>query len=382
MMGHAYTPDNTLALAKRLNNSKRTYLLVNPLQAKHLPVSPGESLEMMSCLGRQTARHYPDARLVIGFAETATAIGAVVAGCIHRDCIYIHTTREESGPSPHWICFHEEHSHAVEQKLWGERMAEWIDRTPRIIFVDDEISTGKTLINIVDQMRRRYPAMRQKEIVAVSVMDRLSEQDIRRLREAGIRSDSLVKLPERDFADLVSGYRVSAARPIEGSAISGDWQTVSFNGRYEHPRRGGEIHRYERHCEAMAEEMSGRLAEALPREAEVLILGTEECMYPALVLGRMLEDRGLARSVRCHATTRSPIGLCPEQGYPIRSGYRLRSFYDEARETFVYNLESYDCAVIVTDAGFHTPEGISDLVWALKRHGCKAVFLAEGGRHV
>ena len=37
---HPYTAADTLRIAKRYNNPKRSYLLVNPLQAKHIPVSP------------------------------------------------------------------------------------------------------------------------------------------------------------------------------------------------------------------------------------------------------------------------------------------------------------------------------------------------------
>ena len=73
---HPYTAADTLRIAKRYNNPKRSYLLVNPLQAKHIPVSPAAALEMMGALGDQVAAKYPEARLVIGFAETATAIGA------------------------------------------------------------------------------------------------------------------------------------------------------------------------------------------------------------------------------------------------------------------------------------------------------------------
>ena len=45
-----YTRENTLRIAKRFHNRKRTYLLVNPLQAKHIPVSPTRALEMMDAL--------------------------------------------------------------------------------------------------------------------------------------------------------------------------------------------------------------------------------------------------------------------------------------------------------------------------------------------
>ena len=90
-MKNKYSENDVLRLAKRHHNTKRTYLLINPLQAKHLPVSPSKSLEMMTCLGKQIARKYPTARLVIGFAETATAIAATVAGCLDPECKYIHT---------------------------------------------------------------------------------------------------------------------------------------------------------------------------------------------------------------------------------------------------------------------------------------------------
>lgn len=46
-----YTAADTLRIARRVNNSKRAYLLVNPLQGKHLPVSPQAALKMMQTLG-------------------------------------------------------------------------------------------------------------------------------------------------------------------------------------------------------------------------------------------------------------------------------------------------------------------------------------------
>ena len=48
---NTYTAEKILRIAKRFNNQKRTYLLVNPLQAKHIPVSPKDSLSMMKALG-------------------------------------------------------------------------------------------------------------------------------------------------------------------------------------------------------------------------------------------------------------------------------------------------------------------------------------------
>lgn len=119
---HPYTAADTLRIAKRYNNPKRSYLLVNPLQAKHIPVSPAAALEMMGALGDQVAAKYPEARLVIGFAETATAIGAAVAARLGPDCLYVHTTREALDGD--WILFREEHSHAAEHRLCADQLAD------------------------------------------------------------------------------------------------------------------------------------------------------------------------------------------------------------------------------------------------------------------
>ena len=62
-----YTVEQILRLAKRYNNTKRLYSLVNPIQGKHVPSRASEALEMMRCLGEKLAARYPAARLVIGF---------------------------------------------------------------------------------------------------------------------------------------------------------------------------------------------------------------------------------------------------------------------------------------------------------------------------
>ncbi len=377
-----YTAENTFVLAKRFHNLKRPYLLVNPLQAKHLPVSPSESLRMMECLGRKLAEKYPQARLVIGFAETATAIAAAAAGCLGEGCVYIHTTREEETGSASWVYFNEEHSHSVEQKLSGDHLREWMSASPQIIFIDDELSTGKTLINIVDQLRELFPEIVGKEIVAASIINRLSAANEERLAAAGIRSEYLVKLPEQDLSAAVARYEISAAVPAEEAVSPADYETFVLEPSLMNPRLGVEIARYGAHCREEADRVIGFLGGQRLEGSRVLVLGTEECMYPALVLGKMLEDRKLAASVACHATTRSPIGICKDAGYPIQTGYRLQSFYDPDRVTFIYNLGQYDAAVIVTDTPGDDRDAAGFLAGLLKARGCPLVIMAEGGREL
>ena len=72
--------NDLIQVAKRENNPKRHYLYVNPLQGKHLPVSPSRSLALFASLAEEAAQRFAGERLlVVGFAETATAIGAALA---------------------------------------------------------------------------------------------------------------------------------------------------------------------------------------------------------------------------------------------------------------------------------------------------------------
>ena len=45
-MQKIYNKEDLVKVAKRDNNNKRTFLLVNPLQGKHIPVSPTAALEL------------------------------------------------------------------------------------------------------------------------------------------------------------------------------------------------------------------------------------------------------------------------------------------------------------------------------------------------
>ena len=86
--------------------------------------------------------------------------------------------------------------------------------------------------------------------------------------------------------------------------------------------------------------------------------------------------------VKCHASTRSPIGVCADPGYPITSGYRLRSMYDSFRTAYIYDLAPYALAAVVTDAPLGNAEGRADLKRALEAAGCRRVVFIEGGRDV
>ena len=100
-------------------------------------------------------------------------------------------------------------------------------------------------------------------------------------------------------------------------------------------------------------------------------------MYPALRLGEKLERLGA--EVCCHATTRSPIGLCNAPGYPIRSGWKLPSFHEEERTTYVYNLKEYDTVIVLSDTKKTDLRAIQALASVLT---CKQLIYTQGEGYV
>lgn len=371
----SYTKETTLRVAKRYRNAKRAYLLVNPLQAKHMPVSPTEALTMMRTLGAGLRQEFPGARLVLGFAETATALGAAVASRLGPDCAFLTTTRE-AGEGPGWVRFLEEHSHAAEQKLWGGDLDALLQETDTVLFVDDEISTGKTLRNMVAQLTRRWPALGEKTLVAASLLNRVTPEQEEALADAGITCRCLVRLPQEDHTAQVTDWTVTEAPPAVLQNLSFRQEILPGEGLLD-PRKTLRIGAYDSSCQAVAEAMLSHTLGPVETLGKTLVLGTEECMYPALRLGEKLERLGA--EVCCHATTRSPIGLCHAPGYPIRSGWKLPSFYEEERTTYVYNLKEYDTVIVVSDTKKTDLRAIQALASVLT---CKHLIYTQGEGYV
>ena len=149
-----------------------------------------------------------------------------------------------------------------------------------------------------------------------------------------------------------------AQQPIEVQEISG-W----INARRLHT-----ADTYKQACEQLWQEIQQKYGYTkYTKETEtgrrILVLGTEEFMYPALYVGAKLEEAGY--TVRMHATTRSPIAVSKEEKYPLHTRYELASLYDKNRTTFVYDLAEYEEVLVLTDAQKQETEGWESLQRAL-----------------
>lgn len=356
-----------LKLAKRLNNHKRGYLLINEKQGKHLPVAPSIAFEIFSDLSEILIQEYKyEKLLLIGFAETATAIGTHVA--IMLDCQYIQTTREYI-PGANYLYFSEEHSHATEQKLIRDELDSIIDQVDRIIFIEDEITTGKTIRNIISVIQEKYNS--RINFSVASIVNGMNQEDQNKYDLLGIKTHYLVKTDNKRYEKVVENIR------DDGLIIKNqndqnlmEVTSIKCNG-YLNARRLVNAANYQMACEYLWNSCKDTLN--IEGINNILVLGTEEFMYPALYIGNRLEQNG--KNVKTHSTTRSPIVASRMKGYPISARYEIISLYDDNRKTFLYNLEKYDMICVVTDAINDSNKGICSLVNVLEKYTDKIIVV-------
>ncbi|MFJ8665534.1 phosphoribosyltransferase domain-containing protein [Streptomyces sp. NPDC093600] len=212
-----------LGLALR-RNPKRAHLLVSHVLGKHVPQRPTVVYEAGFALGervRDLLGPEDAARaVVVGYAETATALGHSVADGLGF-APYLHSTRRPvAGVAPAGG-FEESHSHATSHLLLPEDPKLLAGDGP-LVLVDDEFSTGNTVLNTVRDLHERSARDRY---VVVALVDMRSAADLGRLdafaEEIGARIDLVagaagtVRLPDGVLEKgqaLVAEYERGPAR--------------------------------------------------------------------------------------------------------------------------------------------------------------------------
>ncbi|MFJ5638720.1 phosphoribosyltransferase [Streptomyces sp. NPDC093223] len=400
-----------LGLALR-RNPKRAHLLVSNVLGKHVPQSPAVVYGHGFALGRRVRDLLGETEagrsVVVGYAETATGLGHSVADGIGL-APYLHSTRRPVPGMTPAGGFEESHSHATSHLLLPEDPALLSGDGP-LVLVDDEFSTGNTILNTIRDLHARYP---RKRYVVVALVDMRSPADAGRLDgladEIGARVDLVagasgtVKLPDGVLAkgqELVARYEESAAAggvpgagasglvaqfpaPLAGAAVEADDQsphpgargtartaptgphvtTVDLHWPHGLPDGGrhGFTPAHRVRLETALPAMAARLAEALPLGARrVLALGFEELMYAPLRVARELEPL-VAAEVRYSTTTRSPVLAVDDPGYAIRSRLVFPAHDDPADgpgERYAYNVAGagFDAVVVFVDSAGDTPE--------------------------
>ena len=368
-----YSTDDLVKLAKRDNNNIRPYIYVNPIQGKHIPTNPEDTMEMCQTLANMVNVAYPSDRLfVIGFAETATGIAAGICHYLKNATFYQNTTRELLD-SEEYLYFTESHSHATDQMLRINKTADCLKNVDRILFIDDEVTTGNTICKLAEIIREKYGVEEIKYSI-VSILNSMTNLRVNQLEDDGLECLFISDLPFEYKKDSIDGISYEKDRDV---LIRND-EELHFNClEFEtkvNVRSTVSFDDYERETNRFVSEIENKIS--YERYESLLVLGTEECMYPAIRLGEALKRDGAAETVKVHATTRSPIIASGAEGYPLNIRYQIRSVYDKTRNTYIYNLKQYDKVIVVTD----TPdigEGMCDLVSALERVGNTDILISR-----
>lgn len=337
-----------MVVEHRSNNPKRDYLFVNKIQGKHIPTD----IKDLSKLGKQLSDLVVNNLvgkdiLIIGFAETATCLGNIVANSLvdntNGSVYYLQTTREDlSYLGEPIVKFEEKHSHAVSQVIYSKKDIKEID-FDYVLFVEDEISTGKTIINCIDELSG---IIGEKEYGVLSVCNWQTEEMENIYKGLGIERYYLIGgrlKDEHQKMDISCGIKgvcdIKVGMGIDGIDI--------YNVRGINEREG-----YEVKANRNSVDISGIIDGVTGDNKDILILGTEEYMYiPYLIGMEIVWEKGV--DVKVHATTRSSIdviGGSSDYSGEIVNKYKFNSVYDINRDTYLYNIKRYDSVIVVTDS--------------------------------
>ncbi|AJT67316.3 hypothetical protein T261_5699 [Streptomyces lydicus] len=381
-----------LGLALR-RNPKRAHLLVSNVLGKHVPQRPGAVHGAGYGLGRRVRELLGDeaaARaVVLGYAETATGLGHSVADGLAL-APYLHSTRRPVTGVEQVGGFEEEHSHATSHLLLPEEPDLLAGDGP-LVLVDDEFSTGRTVLNTIKALHARFPRDRY---VVVALVDMRSDADRSHLEkfaaELGARVDLVslaaggVQLPADVLArgqELVAAHETAAPSPVPGRSgeAGGDRRADVVRVGLEWPAglpdggRHGFTPAHRERLEAALPAMAARLADQLGGARRILVLGNEELMYAPVRIAEALDthlgapatpDEGAA--VYFSTTTRSPVLAVDDPGYAIRTRLSFPAHdrpADGPGERYAYNVAAgtdparrFDAIVAVVDSQGDGPE--------------------------
>ena len=367
--------ESLFSMALRVNK-KRQFLFVSKLIAKHLAVHPSLALgtgtllasllmESASLVAHPQAKELarmietglpcrktsieslnyktelPQKSVFIGMAETATGLGHAVFH--HFDnAAYVHTTREEIiGQSPSFV-FEEEHSHATSHKVYAP--PGMLQEAETIVLVDDEISTGNTLVNLICALDDQFPGKDykalsildwrndgQKQKLAQLALDREIEIDVLALME-GEFTLSHSESPDEAVLEVLDGKGEAVPnRAAEIESLSYRSQTeqyyLTYTGRFgltsgEHAEIG---------------EWAGNIAGSVGSSEKPLVIGIGENMYLPLRFALALEGNPLVQT-----TTRSPIFASDTEDYPIKEKQKFSLPDANGVDQFIYNINRLD----------------------------------------
>ena len=366
--------EDLFEIGKRDNNPKRSFLFISKLLGKHLEVDPNICKTagwMLSAIAYNkpvapytkaiSSKRFDESLfakeiatddvLVIGFAETATGLGMAVASSI-KGCVYQTTTREKMVGADYLFSFEEEHSHATTHNCYTYNQPK-ISDYKKIILVDDEITTGDSMLNIIKEIKAisgiknfeiftildwrdkehkdKYKAFCNDNDVNIKVVSAMSGDISNTNKE--VYSDSTepnVETKKNEVQDLSILERLYF-KTESGEDVSYFKNSGRFGVKYK------DILKTEEDCKKIAEILNHDLS----KNDKVLVIGHGENIFiPSRIAANLVSN------TKFRTTSRSPI--CVDKSI-IKD---KTIFTDRDATYYFYNkceAEQYDVVIIVTE---------------------------------
>lgn len=320
-------PLETLCGFAARNNRKRGFLFLSKVLGKHWPARPSLMRQVHEYLASQLDLG-PGPWAFVAMAETATGLGqGVFEATLDRnpeaEALFLHSTRYRIAERP-YLAFEEAHCHAPDQYLYEPIQPDHQARfrgARELILIDDEISTGSTLCNLVSAYRARSPSLERVHFVAITNFSG-ADSDRRFSARLGLPVRCIAAL-HADFAFETGEWPSAEVAPSAvGDNGCGPGQIADDLGRFGISQR----------IPIPAADIDA-LVEGLPAGARVLVLGTGEFMHIAFRVGQQMESRGF--DVVIQSTTRSPILVGTDVGRRLIFGDN----YGEGIPNYLYNVD-------------------------------------------
>lgn len=366
--------DDLVSIGYRDNNSKRNFLFISKVLGKHIEVKPdickvtgfllastilGVTKETSMLINyikdknkginvneaMNLAYRTNEKLVILGFAETATGLGMAVASAIENS-YYITTTREDIKGIKSFLSFEEEHSHATTHKCFPEDIYK-LREADRIILVDDEITTGKSMLNIIKELKKTT-GVKKYEILTIldwrNIEYRNLYKDFMRKNKVEIEVRALIsgdiEIEDNNVYCNEKESLLSEKMNVNSlNILSRKGQYLKFTGRFG--VYFDDIKKLEEECIRAA----NKIQEIIGYNKKILVLGHGENIYiPSRIASYLKGD------VYFKSTTRSPIYCSNEKGYLINE---KNVFYHNGVKYYFYNKsrieEVYDKVILITE---------------------------------
>jgi len=311
-------------------NKKRGFLFVSRVIGKYTPVKPAAMRNTYSRLV-QKLPNLLEPTLFLGIAETATGFGNGVFDEYCRthsgqNVIYGQSTRYYTNGEVA-LEFKEPHSHAVDHIIYyptEPKQRKLFETATSLVLLDDEMSTGTTLINLLHEYRKINTSLAQINFVCVTnwIDAKRRQEIINELAPLRVKFISLLQGNfnfEQDAEYCCDGIPSAVGSPTNKEVLM--------------PQRIKRLWSQITSPICLEDYFTALQVSSL---GKVLILGSGEFSYKPFQLAEALEKRGI--DVRFQTTTRSPIMVA----HDIQRSVEFIDNYDDDIPNFVYNTQKED----------------------------------------